>query len=92
MSRSPLQWFFIILIRGYQLCLSPYLGSNCRFYPTCSQYALQAITVHGCIKGIFLTVVRLLKCHPFHPGGYDPVPEKKCCCGCASLENDGKNI
>lgn len=90
---SPLKWLFIVLIRGYQLCISPYLGQNCRFYPSCSQYAIQAISAHGCLKGCFLTLVRLCKCHPFHPGGFDPVPEKKSGCGCGKpLENDGKNI
>ncbi|MCU0288848.1 MAG: membrane protein insertion efficiency factor YidD [Acidobacteria bacterium] len=67
---------FIALIRLYQLVVSPVIGSNCRFYPSCSQYAYKAIDIHGPAKGIFLTAKRLLKCHPFHPGGYDPVPEK----------------
>ena len=93
MVKSPLKWLLIILIRGYQVCISPYLGQNCRFYPTCSQYALKAISVHGCFRGIVLTLVRLCKCHPFHPGGYDPVPEKKSGCNCGvSFGNDGKNI
>ncbi|EQM95339.1 hypothetical protein OFAG_02357 [Oxalobacter formigenes HOxBLS] len=93
MMKSPLKWLFIVLIRGYQLCISPYLGQNCRFYPSCSQYALEAISVHGCLKGCFLTLIRLCKCHPFHPGGLDPVPEKKSGCGCSEpLKNDGENI
>jgi putative membrane protein insertion efficiency factor len=64
----------LLLIRGYQLFLSPLLGPRCRFYPTCSQYAFEAISKHGFLKGIFLGVARLFKCHPFHPGGIDPVP------------------
>ncbi|MCM1511692.1 MAG: membrane protein insertion efficiency factor YidD [Oxalobacter formigenes] len=75
--KSPLQWFLIFALRVYQLCISPFLGQNCRFYPTCSRYAIEAITAHGCIKGLFLTVCRLGKCHPWHPGGFDPVPPKK---------------
>nr|WP_183987943.1 membrane protein insertion efficiency factor YidD [Deinobacterium chartae] len=62
-------------VRGYQRYLSPLKGQpSCRFYPTCSQYALEALEVHGALKGTFLTTVRILKCHPLHPGGFDPVP------------------
>ena len=64
----------LILIRGYQVILSPVLGPACRFYPSCSEYALQAIERHGILKGIYLSVRRLLRCHPFHPGGIDLVP------------------
>ncbi len=63
----------IILIRGYQKFLSPLLGKNCMFYPTCSQYAITALQKYGLLKGSFLAVKRILKCNPFHPGGYDPV-------------------
>ncbi|WP_297449568.1 membrane protein insertion efficiency factor YidD [Ferrovum sp.] len=66
--------FLQFLIRSYQLCLSPFLGRSCRFYPTCSQYAYDAILRHGSARGIGLAVKRLCKCHPWHPGGYDPVP------------------
>jgi putative membrane protein insertion efficiency factor len=52
------------------------MANHCRFHPSCSSYAIQAITVHGVVKGSWMTVTRLLRCHPFHPGGYDPVPEK----------------
>ncbi len=62
------------LIRSYQYVISPLLGQNCRFYPSCSQYAYEAITLHGIGYGIYLSICRLLRCHPFHPGGYDPVP------------------
>lgn len=64
------------MIRFYQRAISPMLGSNCRFYPTCSSYTYEAIEKHGALKGILLGSKRILKCHPFHPGGYDPVPEK----------------
>ncbi len=68
--------FFIALIRFYQLCISPVLGPHCRFTPTCSQYAIEAIKNHGVIRGLALTVKRISKCHPFHAGGHDPVPQK----------------
>jgi hypothetical protein len=62
------------LIRGYQIVLSPVLPPSCRFHPSCSQYALEAVTRHGALKGGWLAARRLARCHPFHPGGYDPVP------------------
>ena len=62
------------LIRGYQLAISPWLGRNCRFHPTCSQYTLEAIERYGALKGLWLGLRRVLRCHPFHPGGHDPVP------------------
>lgn len=58
----------------YQKFLSPWLGNQCRFYPTCSEYAKQAIDHHGSLKGSYLAGKRLCKCHPWHPGGFDPVP------------------
>lgn len=63
------------LIRGYQVTLSPFIGNQCRFHPTCSHYALDALARHGVMRGVWLTVRRLLRCHPFNPGGFDPVPE-----------------
>lgn len=63
----------IFLIRAYQTLLSPLLPSACRFYPSCSEYARQAIEEFGFLRGTAKGIVRLLKCHPFHPGGYDPV-------------------
>lgn len=66
----------IIAIDFYKSYISPYLPSQCRFYPTCSQYAKQAIALHGARKGTFLFLKRIIKCHPFHSGGYDPVPKK----------------
>ncbi|MBP8173639.1 MAG: membrane protein insertion efficiency factor YidD [Aeromonadaceae bacterium] len=74
---TPLQWLAISLIRLYQLLVSPLLGQRCRFYPSCSQYTVEAIRLHGVIKGIWLGSKRLLKCHPLHAGGYDPVPQPK---------------
>ena len=62
------------LIRAYQLLISPLLGARCRFYPSCSQYALEAVSEHGSLRGGALALRRLARCHPFHPGGYDPVP------------------
>jgi putative membrane protein insertion efficiency factor len=67
----------LLLLRGYQLGISPFLGQNCRFYPSCSRYAVQAIQEYGAWKGGVLTAKRLCKCHPWHPGGSDPVPGKK---------------
>lgn len=64
----------VLLIRGYQIFLSPFLGKNCRFYPTCSQYAMIVYQEWGFFKGTWLTVCRLAKCGPWHEGGYDPPP------------------
>lgn len=63
-----------LLIRIYRLGISPMLGPTCRFYPSCSCYAEEAIERHGALRGSYLTARRLLRCHPWHPGGYDPVP------------------
>lgn len=64
------------IVRGYRLVLSPWLGSTCRFEPTCSAYALQALERHGAAAGSYLTVHRLMRCHPWCAGGSDPVPEQ----------------
>ncbi|MBO4887363.1 MAG: membrane protein insertion efficiency factor YidD [Firmicutes bacterium] len=65
----------LVLIRFYQKWISPLKGRpTCRFYPTCSAYAYEAIAKYGVFKGMYLAIRRILKCHPFHPGGYDPVP------------------
>ncbi|MGM7720740.1 membrane protein insertion efficiency factor YidD [uncultured Metabacillus sp.] len=68
---------FITLIKFYQKFISPLTPPTCRFYPTCSHYGLEAYKRFGVIKGSYLTIKRILKCHPYHPGGFDPVPEKK---------------
>lgn len=68
---------FIGIIRFYQKFISPMTPPTCRFYPTCSHYGLEAFQRHGAFKGFWLTCKRILKCHPFHPGGFDPVPDKK---------------
>ncbi|TVQ15477.1 MAG: membrane protein insertion efficiency factor YidD [Leptolyngbya sp. DLM2.Bin27] len=70
-----LQTLLTRLIHGYRMVLSPLLPPTCRFTPTCSQYALDAIARYGALKGSWLAIRRILRCHPFHPGGYDPVPE-----------------
>jgi len=62
------------LLRFYKRRISPWLGENCRFYPSCSVYMLEAVEKYGAMKGVWLGIKRLAKCHPFHPGGYDPVP------------------
>jgi len=77
MSRIVIQ-----LIRFYQRYISPLLGPSCRYYPTCSQYTIESIQIHGIFKGGFLAIRRVLRCHPGYPGGYDPVPKashKSCC-------------
>lgn len=66
----------IFLIDGYRLLLSPFFGTQCRFYPTCSAYAREAIETHGVIKGTWLTILRIGKCHPWHEGGIDNVPPR----------------
>lgn len=64
----------ILFIKFYQYFVSPLTGQNCRYYPSCSAYALEAVTKHGSLKGTVLAVKRVLRCHPFHAGGFDPVP------------------
>lgn len=64
----------LLLIRCYQVLISPLLGRHCRFYPSCSSYTYEAIKKHGLLKGVFLGGKRLLRCHPFHPGGVDLIP------------------
>ncbi|HNQ01779.1 MAG TPA: membrane protein insertion efficiency factor YidD [Syntrophales bacterium] len=73
MLRHFFQTLLVALIRAYQLLVSPVLPRSCRFHPTCSEYALTAIRMHGPLRGILLGIRRLMRCHPFHPGGYDPV-------------------
>jgi hypothetical protein len=70
----PFTWASIVLIRVYQLVISPAIPPSCRFVPSCSQYALEAVQRYGAVKGWFLSLRRLAKCHPWNPGGFDPVP------------------
>ena len=67
----------MLIIRAYQLFLSPLFGSNCRYMPTCSHYTHQAIAQYGAIRGVWMGIKRILRCHPWVKGGYDPVPEFK---------------
>ncbi|HEX6808797.1 MAG TPA: membrane protein insertion efficiency factor YidD [Gemmatimonadaceae bacterium] len=69
-----MRWLLIFLVRGYQVALSPLLPSTCRFMPSCSAYAVEALERHGALHGSWLTIRRLARCHPFCVGGYDPVP------------------
>ena len=66
------------LIRLYQRAVSPLLGPRCRYYPSCSQYTLEALQIHGLWRGLWLGARRIGRCHPFHPGGFDPVPPSQC--------------
>lgn len=67
---KPMIW----LVRGYQLFISPFVPPSCRFHPTCSHYAIEALQKHGAVKGFWLALRRIARCHPWHPGGHDPVP------------------
>jgi len=71
-----MRFILIAIVKFYKYFISPLLGDRCRFYPSCSSYSLEALQLHGAIIGSYLTLKRLLKCHPFHEGGIDPVPEK----------------
>ena len=71
---SAAAWFLLLLLHGYRRFISPLLAPRCRFYPSCSAYALQAVQLHGALRGSWLAVRRLSRCHPFHAGGLDPVP------------------
>jgi uncharacterized protein len=73
---GPVAWVLLLPIRAYRMVLSPLLPPNCRFYPSCSAYAVEALTRHGALRGLYLTVRRVLRCSPWHDGGLDPVPER----------------
>lgn len=75
-----MRWLLIRLVRGYQLLISPFLAPSCRFEPTCSHYAIDALRLHGAWRGGWLALKRLGRCQPFSDGGYDPVPEVACSC------------
>lgn len=66
--------FILLMIKFYRIYISPMKGPCCRFYPTCSQYAIEAVEKYGALKGSYLAIRRILRCNPFHKGGYDPVP------------------
>ena len=70
-----MKWILILFIQAYQAVLSPFLGGACRFEPSCSRYGIQALRKHGAVRGSWLTLRRLLRCRPYGPSGYDPVPD-----------------
>jgi putative membrane protein insertion efficiency factor len=72
---KSLAWPLIQLVRLYRIAISPWLGGNCRFDPTCSSYAIDALQIHGVVKGSWLAIKRMGRCHPWGGSGYDPVPE-----------------
>ena len=69
-----MQKILIALLRGYRYLLSPWLGNRCRFHPSCSHYAIESLENHGALRGLWLSLRRVMRCHPWHRGGYDPVP------------------
>jgi putative membrane protein insertion efficiency factor len=69
-----MSWFLVLFVRAYQMVLSPLMPPACRYYPSCSNYAIEALEKHGAWRGGWMAVRRILRCHPFHPGGFDPVP------------------
>lgn len=85
---GPVAAVLILLVRAYRRFLSPLLGQQCRFHPSCSAYGLEALQVHGALRGTWLTARRIGRCHPFNPGGYDPVPPKKA--PAAASSNSGR--
>ena len=76
MKYDPIRWMLIGLLRVYRLAISPLYGQVCRYHPSCSAYALEAVTTHGSLRGVWLSVRRLTRCHPWAAGGYDPVPPR----------------
>ncbi len=74
MKKGIIGKILIVMVRAYQTGISPYLGSHCRYMPTCSQYFIEAVEKYGALKGSWLGIRRILRCNPWHPGGYDPVP------------------
>ena len=83
---GPVTRMLMAAVSGYRRFLSPLLPPRCRFEPSCSAYALEALRVHGAVRGLWLATARIARCHPFHPGGYDPVPPRD---GCAKRPRNG---
>jgi len=75
-GKNPVKALLVLLIKGYRYCISPLMAGHCRFHPTCSRYSQQAIEQFGVLRGSYLTIRRLLRCHPWHSGGIDPLPER----------------
>ncbi|HPO52867.1 MAG TPA: membrane protein insertion efficiency factor YidD [bacterium] len=75
-KKNLISKLMIFFVRIYQISVSPVLGHNCRFYPTCSNYLIEAVEQFGMTKGLLLSLRRIIKCHPFHSGGFDPVPRR----------------
>ena len=71
-----MKYILLLLIKFYKYAISPHFPPSCRYYPSCSTYAYEAVEKFGVLRGCFMAFMRILRCHPFHPGGYDPVPEK----------------
>ena len=88
---TPLAYIAALPVRAYRLIFSPWVGHNCRYQPTCSAYALEALEKHGGIKGSYLTIRRILRCHPWGSMGYDPVPGTKADCCSHSEKPDTKH-
>lgn len=89
---GPVAAVLILLVRGYRRFLSPLLGQQCRFQPTCSAYGLQSLQEHGALRGSWLTVRRIARCHPFNPGGYDPVPPRRDRASAAVADSDEPSV
>ncbi|WP_413774961.1 membrane protein insertion efficiency factor YidD [Actinocorallia sp. A-T 12471] len=85
---GPVAWVLIAFVRGYRKVISPMLPPTCRFAPSCSAYGLEALQVHGAFYGTWLIIRRIARCHPFHPGGYDPVPAHRAETGRADSRAD----
>ncbi len=87
MTRNPLKWLLIVPIKFYQWFISPIIGPRCRFYPSCSHYAVEAIEQHGVLCGFWLAIKRVFRCHPANKGGVDLVPE----CGCKKKKKESND-